>query len=368
MKIGILTLPLHTNYGGILQAYALQTVLERMGHDVVVFDTPKRKSLQIWLIPIVYPVRAFRKYVFGKKDARILKEQYQSRISRNVLPFIRKHIHTKEVFSLKQLDKHDYNCIIVGSDQIWRPLYYPKIQNAFLAFAYNWNVKRIAYAPSFGTSAWEYTLGQTKECSRLINKFDAVSVREDTGVGLCLEHLGAIATHVLDPTMLLDKEDYARLIGSDVDAKDNKGLFCYILDETEEKKEMIKRVANIRKLVPFSINKESEDASMSGKGHIQSPVESWLSGFRDASFVVTDSFHACVFSIIFKKQFLVYGNKGRGMSRFMSLLGTFGLQDRLITDIGQIRDIVDIDYVDVYKRYDEIKAFSYTFLKDSISG
>ena len=80
---------------------------------------------------------------------------------------------------------------MVGSDQVWRPMYYPtKIENAYLDFARDWNVKRMAYAASFGTSDWEYTAGQTRRCRELLRKFDVVSVREESAVGLCRKFFG----------------------------------------------------------------------------------------------------------------------------------------------------------------------------------
>ena len=101
----------------------------------------------------------------------------------------------------------EYDAFIVGSDQVWRPSYNQHLEQAFLNFTENWkNVKRIAYAASFGVDNWEFTKKQTKECKRLVQKFDFVSVREDTAVNLCKEHLGIEATHVLDPTLLLSAD------------------------------------------------------------------------------------------------------------------------------------------------------------------
>lgn len=337
MKIGILTLPLHTNYGGILQAYALQTVLERMGHEVVVIDTPNVKPN-----PSLFTLsKRVVKRLLGKRVG-VFSERYHNTtypiISQYTQPFIDKYIHRKVVNSPEELQESDFDAIVVGSDQIWRPKYYGKIENAYLAFAKGWHIKRIAYAASFGTDEWEYTEEQTKECGELLKKFDTVSVREASGVQLCKEHFGVEAKHVLDPTMLLTKEDYIRLIEAAGTPKSKGSLLNYILDETPEKCALIEKIAKGKNLKPFRVNSRVEDHTAPLEERIQPPVEQWLRGFYDAEFVVTDSFHACVFSILFGKPFIVVGNKVRGMARFESLLKMCGLEDRLILNINEYKE------------------------------
>lgn len=329
MKIGILTLPLHTNYGGILQAYALQTVLERMGHEVVVFDTPKVHHLSFWKMPLVYPKRMLQKYVLGK-NLRIFSEQYYNRtypiVSQYTQSFIDKYIHRLEIKDFSILRNKGFDAFVVGSDQIWRPMYYPHIENAFLCFAKNWNIKRIAYAVSFGTDQWEYTKIQTSRCADLVQKFNAVSVREDSGVNLCHRYLGIVAQHVLDPTMLLTKDDYVYLVELAKTTQSKGTLLCYILDESEESRKLILEVAKERKLIPFRVNSYYENKQASCSERIQPPVETWLRGFMDAELIITDSFHACVFSILFGKPFIVIQNKKRGEARINSLLKILDLK------------------------------------------
>ena len=172
---------------------------------------------------------------------------------------------------------------------------------------------------------------QTEACARLVRSFQAVSVREDSGVTLCREHFGVQAVHVLDPTMLLCREDYMTLFESASIQTSSGNLLCYILDETPAKTVIINNVAMECGLVPFSVKSKSEAITAPLVDRIQPPVEQWLRGFYDARLVITDSFHACVFSILFQKPFIVIGNANRGMSRFTSLLNMFGLKDRLVT-------------------------------------
>lgn len=349
MKIGILTLPLHTNYGGILQAYALQTVLERMGHEVHVIEEKRRPlSIPIQNMPFCYGKRIV-KNIIGRKFPIFYEQKYnreQPIIRQNTDKFIKKYIHIAEYDDFSDIKELEYDAIVVGSDQVWRPKYFGlnQIENAYLKFAEGWNIKRIAYAASFGTDEWEYNSKQTSECGRLLRMFDAVSVREDSGVDLCKRYFGVEAQHVLDPTMLLNREDYIKLFEAADTPKSKGNLLCYILDETEEKKALIKRIADEKGLIPFNVKSQSDDINSPVSERIQPSLEQWLRGFYDAEFVVTDSFHACVFSILFNKPFIVYGNVDRGLSRFKSLLTMFGLEDRIITNVIDEVNSSEIDW------------------------
>lgn len=359
MKIGILTLPLHTNYGGILQAYALQTVLGRMGHEVEVIDTPNIKSSpSLWTIG-----KRIIKKLLGRKVSLFLEKKYNKEfpiISQYTQLFVDKYIHRKVVNTPEELQEDDFDAIVVGSDQIWRPKYYGKIENAYLKFAKDWNIKRIAYAASFGTDEWEYTPHQTARCGELLRMFDAASVREASGVGLCKEYFGVEAKHVLDPTMLLNKEDYIKLIETAGTPKSKGTLLNYILDDTPEKRALIEQIAKDKGLVPFRVNSRVEDHNAPLEERIQPPVEQWLRGFYDAEFVVTDSFHACVFSILFNKPFVVIGNKERGMARFNSLLRLFDLGNRMIVNLDDFKSLSNTDFS--VGDFQEIQKQSYYFL------
>lgn len=370
MRIGILTLPLHTNFGGILQAYALQTVLERLGHDVIVFGKPKELKIPLWKMLLLYSIRIFKKYILGKRYVRIFHEKWinknHSIISQHTQHFIDEYIHYITPVDFYSLNSNRYDAIIVGSDQIWRPKYYPIIENAYLEFAVDWKIKRIAYAASFGTSEWEYTPGQTKKCKKLVQKFDAVSVRELSAVNLCKKHLNVNALHVLDPTMLLDKQDYIRIFETAQTPKSPGNLLVYILNETPEINELVKNVAKERGLISFIVNAIAKN-NVSLEEQIQPPVEKWLRGFYDADFVVTDSFHACVFSIIFGKPFIAYCNKNMSLSRFESLLALFSLEDRLTTS-STVKSMTDIDWYKVEKKLESLRNESNNFIKKNLIG
>lgn len=313
-------------------------------------------------MPIIYAKRIV-KNLMGQRIPMSYERIFNREapvIRQNIEPFIRKRINIKIVDDFSQLNEKDFDAIVVGSDQIWRPLYVKHIESAFLDFAQDWNIKRIAYAASFGTDKWEYTKLQNKHCRKLVQLFNAVSVREASGVKLCKEHFGVTAKHVLDPTMLLADEDYIKLFEENNTPKSQGNLLCYILDENEEKSRLIDLIAKQNNLTPFRINAKADYRfDIPVKDRIQPSVEQWLRGFYDAEFVITDSFHACVFSILFKKPFVVYGNKKRGMSRFTSLLDMFGLCDCMITCFDDYKNTdkekFDSEYVhSILKRYKNV--------------
>lgn len=370
MKIAILTLPLHTNYGGILQAYALQTFLEKMGHSVYIIEQKRQPvALPVIKAPLVY-VKRIIKHLLGD-DNTIFYEQKVNKefpiISQYTNLFINKYIHLLQYRKFSDIKETDFDAIIVGSDQVWRPMYlnyfqFKKVSNAYLQFTKNWDICRIAYAASFGTDKWEYTQKETKECGELLRLFNNVSVREDSAVKLCKEHFNVEAKHVLDPTMLLNKEEYIKLFESVSTPKSNGNLLYYILDDTKEKNEIIRKIAEQKGFKPFNVKSKSDNIKSPIKERIQPPLEQWLRGFHDADFIITDSFHACVFSILFNKPFLAIGNKERGLSRFSSLLSMFNLENRLIFNSTDLTNLQEIDWNNVNAILEEKRKDASSFL------
>ncbi len=226
----------------------------------------------------------------------------------------------------------------------------------FLDFVQDKQVKRIAYAASFGTDEWEFSPEMTSICASLVQKFDFVSVREDSGVRLCKEHLGVNAVHALDPTLLLTRDDYIHLIEAEKEPKSNGNLFNYILDPDTSKTDFINRVSEEMGLQPFQVlpkyqaeTRTKEDVKKRIKDCVFPGVSTWLRAFMDAKMTIVDSFHGMVFSIIFNRPFWVLGNVNRGMSRFTSLLKLFHLEDRLL-DANQLQEVNinrPIDWVSV---------------------
>lgn len=358
MKLGILTQPLSFNYGCNLQAFALQRVLENMGHQVIILDRwPKEKQttfLETVKFNIENALKDIIKILLNKPIYHPIKETNKAYFGEKILAFQNRYLKKSSVLKstgdmavcVKSLT---LDGIIVGSDQVWRPAYNVDgmLENMFLDFVEDSSLLKIAYAASFGVSEWEYTIEQTKRCANLIKKFDAVSVREDSGVLLCEKYLNRDASHVLDPTLLLDKSVYEQICLNN--HKEITGsLFCYILDNSPVINDMIKKIESKISLQSYMCLPPSPEGCynvFNKKESIFPSIEYWLSCFSNASLVLVDSFHGAVFSIIFNKEFWVVGNKRRGMARFTSLLKTFGLENRML-------DINEVFKVDLTKKID----------------
>lgn len=374
MKLAILTLPLNYNYGGILQGYALQRVLTNMGHEAVVLDVPRKREDTISFTRKVK--RWIMKYVLRRKVTPLpMERKYKvdSTIMQNTWRFIDRYVATRIIHSFAELRENDYDGYIVGSDQIWRPCYFKgdflcDIEQAYLNFAKGWNVKRVAYAASLGTCDWEYTDDETNQCKDLVQDFDAVSVREESSVGLLKEKLGVEAQLVLDPTLLLSAEEYIIQIGIDKVQPSAGNLFYYFLDDNVQKQEAVDYLRTKKSnLIPFTANGLPEDPEEPIELRIQPPVEQWLRGFYDAEIVVTDSFHGSVFSIIFGKPFYVLLNESRGNARIETLLSAFGLEDRIIHSAADVDRVAqNYDVMAVKKRLLELQQKSMKFLEKSL--
>lgn len=372
MRIGIFTLPIYWNYGGTIQAYALQQILKAMGHEVFILKhqpilPPKRfpKKGRLW----IYFKRFIKKY-FLRQDIEVFDDinrirRFPHEMQENQ-KFLNDYMAVRDFDIYNDADKNAYDCFVVGSDQVWRPKYAVPIENYYLEFLDGRSyVRRIAYAASFGSEDWEYTEIQTMECAKLAHQFELITVREDSGVDLCRKYLGIKATHVLDPTMLLDKEDYFKIIEKEDIPKYDGNLFSYLLDNNIQKRAFVQQVSQTLQLKPFTVIPSNKELD---KGQNCPGAPGWLRGFLDAEFVITDSFHGCVFSIIFNKPFIAIGNKARGQARFDSLLRMFHLQDRLVNDGDLSMDCISrpIDWAAVNTIRDEMKQRSIALLTDSL--
>ena len=368
MKIAILTLDLQTNFGGILQAYALQTVLERMGHEVVHLQAKHSRLHNPVVMPLVWCKRLYRKYFQGDRQLPIFENPYKW-AGKNTDRFISSNLNCRFLAPEEWNEglAREYDVIVVGSDQVWRPNYTSDVTRFFTAFLGHSDICRIAYAASFGVAVNEFSDEQIACVREYLKLFSAISVREESGIRLCKELFDVQACQVLDPTMLLRREDYQRFTSTAPQSPGN--LMVYVLDRTEEKDAFIAEFAEKRGLVPFYANSKTEipwNVDIPIGERKQPPLENWLRGFADAEFVLTDSFHACVFSILFHKPFGVFVNLERGLSRIESLLRPLGLMDRCITDAP-----VDLDRSIDWKFIDNVlmqkTESSLDFLKQGLN-
>lgn len=334
MKITVLTHPPAKNYGGILQALALTGVLAELGHECSVLYGPVKK-------------KSFFKRVFER-----LREAAgcgREKAYRNLKRFVRENLPVTEPWYGKTVPESE--CFIVGSDQVWRPAYTPLPGAYFLDFLPPGSTaKKIAYAASFGVDSWEFSPAQTEKYGELLRKFDAVSVREKSGISLCRENFGCEAVQMPDPTLLHDAEFWRNFAAESKDVKTHpeKGTcFTYFLDPSPEKNSLADSFAASAAL-------QRDDFMPADKKTVRRPVGEFISGIDGAKFVLTDSFHGMVFSMILGKPFAVTGNLKRGMTRF-SLTAEAGIPEVVLTGNDGVEKLLEL-YSDI-SRYEKIKTF-----------
>lgn len=369
MKIAVLTMTFNNNYGGMLQAFALIEILKKLGHqpELIFVQFENRE-------PKEYIKSLLKKHIFSHFFKKWHHIRFTSKIEKNINYFIDSYIHpkTEPIYSEKDFQrivKDEYDAYIIGSDQVWRPKMYRFINHAFFDFVKNPSAILLSYAPSFGVDAWEYSDEQTKKYKEQIKRFKAVSVREDSGVDLCKKFFNVNATHLIDPTMLIEVDEYRKITKAENEPVFDGELLVYILDQTNEKQYLQEFTQKNLGLKAYSINAKLSSIDSNIEEKIYPTVTSWIKSFDEAKYVITDSFHGCVFSIIFNKPFLVYGNKQRGMARFDSLLKMFELTDRLVNSREEITDKKinrEIDWSRVNAIIEQQRLQSKKFLKTNL--
>lgn len=361
MKIALLNMYYDNNYGGNLQRYALSCVLRRLGYEVTYLYIRQNWNLYSGKRILKDTIKKIIKhYLLFQETEQVCRwktenEQYKKQTSVTE-HFLEKYIHHSPVLSGKfwlecYAKRNHFDAFIVGSDQVWRKLYVQRfgLGTWFFDFLQDWyKGKRIAYGASFGVSEQEYTKAEQDLIRPLFNKFDAVSVREQSGLDLLKQYgwISPEASCVLDPTLLLKAEDYNLLI-ENADTKPLEGkLLCYILDMNEEKELLINQKSKEQNLFP-TILSSGKDAKAS--------VEQWLRSFRDAEYVITDSYHGLLFALIYHKPYHLIVNRSRGASRFESV------ERQLDFHINEPMGWDELD-----KRLDVVRNRSIRFLKSAL--
>lgn len=363
MKIALLNLPFDNNYGGNLQRYALMTVLQRMGHDVTHIFLRVHYSLPWHKAITELPLRMIKKYILGQTLDIFWEKKYniiENTLADTVFPFYEKYIkHTSPVIDiqgLKVVTAEDYDVYMVGSDQVWREDMTRQIgiENYFFDFIDGTkDVKKIAYAVSLGSDNNLFPRKIIPKLTYLYNQFEAVSYRELSAKSIFSENewIQPCPQLVLDPTMLLNAEDYEKvIIDNDTHSLTHGRIYCYVLDQNDTVLNSIHNIAA----------KTTKEVIIDGINNIKTPtsIPQWLKNIHDAEYVITDSYHGTVFSILFNKPFIFLGNERRGNTRIESL---FTLLDIEQTNLNFIKcnDTV-------YSKLSMIRDESYSFLQKNI--
>lgn len=296
MKIGILTHPFALNYGGILQAFALKIIIEQSGHTVIHLNRKENRNH----IKLIYDW--FRNRIKPLPERIIPSQNF---IDNNF-------ILTKPIYSDSQFrticNKYHFNKIIVGSDQVWNPVFVStRGWSYFLPLKKN--ISRMSYAASFGVNKWEYNKEQTKIIKKQLLKFDSITVRESSAVDL-LNAIGINSSLVLDPTLLHTANFYNR-ISSPRTHGDNY-VFTYWLGEVNKIKDFLKEYSQSNKQDNIFVSLREYESLC--------PLPEWISNIKYSNAVITDSFHGLVFALLYHKPFIIFKNESGGWGRITSLL------------------------------------------------
>lgn len=333
MHIGIITWFSYENYGTKLQAFALQKYLKELGNDVEIinFIPPEIYSLNQKHASLLDKIKSQPK----KYKAKNIFKKYNKEITfrhRKMDSFIENNCNLT-----KKIEDDDcfinicnsFDLLICGSDQIWNPNLYHKYYFADLE---NIRTPKISYAPSLGVN--EINSEVEPNLKQSLKKFSFVTVREDTGANLLRNITNKDVTVVLDPTLLLSKNIWIKYAKNEFSSLDNYVL-CYFLSDNKNHWRAVSRFAKSHDLQLIIIPQEANSYKQSAKIYPEAGVEDFLGLILNATYVITDSFHGTVFSLIFQKQFYTFErfkeNKYSSQnSRIKNLLEKVSLYSRLI--------------------------------------
>lgn len=343
--IGIVGWWSNLNYGGTLTYYALYSAIQKLGYSVLMIRPPR-------------------------SDAKIPPE--------NTVPmrFAKKHYKISRIYADRDMHLLNYACkgFVSGSDQLWSPwLEQYAGPSCFLSFA-NKNSLRVSYGSSFGNSE-DLPQSFVDRYRGEIDKFDAVSVREDYGLNICDKYFDKKANFVCDPVFLCKTEEYVELAKQSTCKFPHSFILNFILDPDEEKNEasdFVARKYNAKSVCFTDLQNSEEKATKFGSSivYAQHPIEDLLKAYSECKFVITDSFHGTCLAIIFNKPFISIANKNRGERRFKSLLKWVGLSEQLVNspmDILENHRLCEpINYAMINKNVENFANQSFRWLADAL--
>ena len=391
MKIGIITQYYKSsNYGGLLQAYALSRFLKKKGYDCEqicfnYYSSKKGKSLSLSKSLskrgiINFFLVAFKRFLVDKLCAVLSHAKKKINIRIDSCRDFRENVisHSDSVYDNETIKEcQSYDALITGSDQVWLCNVETFHPGFWLSFA-NEGIKKISYAASVSMNEIPAELHDF--IRNALNTFNAISVRENSDVKLIGDIVGKgkEIVQVLDPTLLLERIDWFNLCAPNP-YRDRKYVFAYLLGSNRKDRTFVKRFAKKEGLeivfIPYMQNKYKSCDLFFGDIRLNdvSP-QLFLSLIRDASYVITDSFHGTVFSNIFHVNFLVLkrnldSSKKSMNSRLYSLLNLLKMEDRLISNDSSeqtLKNLPTIDFDTVDAIIDEEKKKSVSFLNNAL--
>ncbi|GAB6137386.1 polysaccharide pyruvyl transferase family protein [Halanaerobaculum tunisiense] len=361
-KIGIITLNGYFNYGNRLQNYAVEQILKSLNFEVeTIIKKNNANNDQNGFLNKIKKIKNkdlsdIYKVLTKRIKNKIWNYRYKKQISEKTLKFkefSKKYLTEEEYIVTNELNnKFDY--FVTGSDQVWNPYYnkYPSFE--FLDFTSK--DKKVAFSPSFGVA--DIPNSHKKIYKQWLNDFNYLSVREEAGANIIKKLTGKDAEVLVDPTMLITKEEWMKIANKSSKKPSKKYLLTYIIgDRLDKWNQRIKKVAEDNDLEIVNL------ADINDKQRfIEGPAE-YLDYFNFAEIIFTDSFHGTIFSILFNRPFVVYnrqGTKASMISRLETLLNKFELADRFGKRLNN-KDIFNIDFshVDSILEEERNEAFDY---------
>lgn len=373
MKIAWITVHRTLNYGTMLQAYACNRILREFGYDTLLVDYYRSKDYRDSSFQTPLSYYRFRKRAADAKNLRerlalALKSAASYRSTKRFHAicdaFLREHLTLTEPYDSSEALKRDpprADLYCAGSDQIWNTEYNGGIDEAFyLTFAPQGRAK-LSFASSIGLD--RLTEEDGKRVRELLSEFSAISVREESAKSL-LGQLGLVSTAVLDPTLLLDAAQWEQLASKPL--LDEPYLLIYKLKGDGRLDRAAHEIARQRKLKIVRLAFGHAGKAADETTVILPEVGEFLSLMKNASFVVTNSFHGACFSINFNRQFLAV-TRERYNSRLTNVLEKTGLTDRLLTrDAADATALPDIAFEAVNRRLDAERRNARAWLREAL--
>lgn len=364
-SIGILTYHSGYNYGACLQAYALQTTLKKFGYDseIINFETERFVASREMFSRHPKRVKEFIKVISRLPYWKSLHERERlfNEYTFDVLNSTKRYYSEQEVID----NISGYNCIICGSDQIWN-LSQDDAPAANLLFYLNFpkQQRRVSYAASFGKWVKEAPNHET-EFMPWLRQFDAISVREKSGVEY-LHSRGIDCTLTLDPTVLLDKEDYEPICKERL--VDGKYILMFGWNTNKDLIEVAKAVSKKMGLPVYNIVPPPRAMFCGIPRKLDVGPCEFLSMIKHAEFVVTNSFHGTAFATTFERPYVSVVT-GKADTRMESLLSQLGLADHLVTkDKVDVEKMLATDFIPVRKEKNALRQSSFDFIKSALNG
>ncbi len=371
------------DYGGMLQAFATQVALTKMGipSEVIDFDNLKgdiNKRKWKYFLSNITDITIVKEK--GKVLAKRLTEKFNPTFSKKIAQrdaafdkFCKEHFVVSRKFeSWQDLTNacYGYKAVIVGSDQLWLPS--NVVADYYTLSFVPQEVRKIAYATSFGIGA--VPKGMEQKYTDYLSRIDYLSARETSGQEIIKKCVKRNVPLVCDPTLLVEREDWEKVVTPR--RYQEKYIFCYFMGDNPEQREFVKRLAKehdckIVALLHLDQHIASDEDYVDYAPYDISPAD-FVSLVKNAEYVCTDSFHGTVFSIIFSKTFFTFRrfNKKASLStntRITSLLHRLGLEDRLFS--GSEDTTKDWQIKNYAAIQDEVTAFrnaSRQYLTDAL--